>query len=84
MQKGMQVKCKFCGLEREGMHTDCISFWITRRQAISTDTSFEIKNYGENICHWNHFQIPRALSELPANWPGLTSLLAELAGQASW
>ena len=32
------------------------------------------KNDGENICHWNYFQIPRALSELPANWPGLTSL----------
>ena len=28
------------------------------------------KNDGENICHWNYFQIPRALSELPANWPG--------------
>ena len=25
------------------MHTACISFWIPRRQAISTDTSFEIK-----------------------------------------
>jgi hypothetical protein len=24
-------------------HTACISFWITKRQAISTDTSFEIK-----------------------------------------
>ena len=32
------------------------------------------KNDGENICHWNYFQIPWALSELPANWPGLTSL----------
>ena len=28
------------------------------------------KNDDENICHWNYFQIPRALSELPANWPG--------------
>ena len=25
------------------MHTAYISFWIPRRQAISTDTSFEIK-----------------------------------------
>ena len=25
-------------------------------------------NDNKNICHWNHFQIPRALSELPANW----------------
>ena len=25
------------------MHTAGISFWITKRQAISTDTSFEIK-----------------------------------------
>ena len=32
------------------------------------------KNDGENICHWNHFQFPRALSELPANWSGLTNL----------
>ena len=32
------------------------------------------KNDVENICHWNYFQIPRALSELPANWPGLTRL----------
>ena len=32
------------------------------------------KNDGENICHWNYFQFPRALSELPANWPDLTSL----------
>ena len=28
------------------------------------------KNDGEKWCHWNYFQIPRALSELPANWPG--------------
>ena len=27
------------------------------------------KNDGENICHWNYFQIPWALLELPANWP---------------
>ena len=27
------------------------------------------KNDGENICHWNYFQIPQALSELQANWP---------------
>ena len=32
------------------------------------------KNDNENICHWNYFQLPRALSELAANWPGLTSL----------
>ena len=32
------------------------------------------KTDDENICHWNYFQIPWALSELPANWPGLTSL----------
>ena len=32
------------------------------------------KNDGEKWCHWNYFQIPRALSELPAKWPGLTSL----------
>ena len=32
------------------------------------------KNDGENICHWSYFQIPWALSELPANWPGVTSL----------
>ena len=25
------------------MHTACISFWITKIHAISTDTSFEIK-----------------------------------------
>ena len=24
-------------------HTACISFWISKRRAISTDTSFEIK-----------------------------------------
>ena len=28
------------------------------------------KNDDENICHWNYFQILRALSELHANWPG--------------
>ena len=27
------------------------------------------KNVFENIGHWNYFQIPRALSELPANCP---------------
>ena len=32
------------------------------------------QNDGENICHWSYFQIQRALSELPANWPGLTRL----------
>ena len=31
---------------------------------------FCYKNDGENICHWNYFQIPQALSVLPANWPG--------------
>ena len=30
------------------------------------------KNDGQNRCHWNYFQIPRALSELAANWSGLT------------
>ena len=45
-------------------------------QKILTEIWHQIwdKNDGENICHWNHFQFPRALSELPANWPGLTSL----------
>ena len=29
---------------RQGIsHSACISFWITKRQAISTDTSFETK-----------------------------------------
>ena len=28
------------------------------------------KNDDKNLCHWNYFQIPRALSELPAIWPG--------------
>ena len=28
------------------------------------------KNNGEKWCHWNYFQIPRALLELTANWPG--------------
>ena len=27
------------------------------------------RNDCESICHWNYFQIPRALSELPAEWP---------------
>jgi hypothetical protein len=51
-----------------------ISFWITKRQAISTDTSFEIKMMMK-ICiyHWNYFRIPRALSELLADWPGQLS-----------
>ena len=41
------------------IHTVCISFWIPRWLAISTDTSFEIKMMvkTKNICHWNHFQI---------------------------
>ena len=30
------------------------------------------KNDRENIYYWNYFQIPRVLSELPANWPDLT------------
>ena len=38
------------------------------------------KNDGEKWCHWNYFQIPRALSELPANWPGLTSLFGWIHG----
>ena len=44
------------------------------------------KNDGENICHWNYFQIPRALSELPANWPGPTSLfrMSQNEIQAVW
>ena len=40
------------------------------------------KNDGKNICHWNHFQIPQALSELPANWPSQFSQKGWL-GQAS-
>ena len=40
------------------------------------------KNDGENICRLNCFRFPRALSELPANWPGLTSLF-DWIGQAS-
>ena len=32
------------------------------------------KNDDENMWHWNYFQIPRALSELPAYWQGLTNL----------
>ena len=54
-------------------YTTCISFWIPR---IKTSHfywhQFWNKNNGENICHWNYFQIPRALSELPVNWPHLT------------
>ena len=40
------------------------------------------KNDGENICHWKYFQILRALSELPANWPSQFSQKGWL-GQAS-
>ena len=28
---------------KESLHSACILFWITKRQAISTDTSFETK-----------------------------------------
>ena len=38
------------------------------------DTSFDTKNDVKKWCLRNYFQIPRALSELPANWSGLTSL----------
>ena len=31
------------GEQNESMHTACISFWITKRQSISTDTSFVVK-----------------------------------------
>ena len=71
-------------------YTTCVGYWttdpwITRHcrflvpcntQTILTKIwhQFWDKNDGENIYHWNYFQIPWALSELPANWPGLTSL----------
>ena len=36
------------------VHTACISFWIPKRQAISTDTSFEIK-MTMKIIQWHIF-----------------------------
>ena len=51
----------------------CRFLVLGNTQKILTEIWHQIwdKNDGENICHWNYFQIPRALSELPANWPGL-------------
>ena len=43
----------------------------------------EDKNEGEKWCHWNYFQIPRSLSELPTNWPGRLSQKSWL-GLARW
>ena len=54
-----------------------VGFWcqiIVQKFLQRFKTSFEIKNYGENIWRWIHFSIPQALSELPANSHGLTSL----------
>ena len=38
------------------------------------DTSFDMKMMVEKNCHSNHFQIPWAPSELPANWCSQASL----------
>ena len=56
-------------------HTAGISFWIPRtgHKPFLLTPQFWDKNDGENISNWNYFQIPRVLSELPANWPTLTS-----------
>ena len=42
------------------------------------------ENDGENICDKNYFKVLRALSELPANWPGLTSLSSWIGWKGSW
>ena len=43
----------------------------------------EDKNEGEKWCRWIYFQISRALSELPTNWPGRLSQKSWL-GLARW
>ena len=57
-------------LVNKAEHSACISFWIPKRQAISTDTSFETKMLVKSGAIEIYFQMPQALSELPANWPG--------------
>ena len=49
-----------------------VDFWcqaIHKKILERFDTSFEIEIMVKIcICHWNYFQIPRTLSELPAYW----------------
>jgi len=63
------------GTSRSSLQTlhHCGFLVLGNTQKILTEIwhQFWDKNDGENICHRNYFQIPRALSELPANWPGL-------------
>ena len=42
------------------------------------------KNDGKHIGHWNYFQIPRALSELPANSPGWFSQKGKMIKTSIW
>ena len=72
-------------LEYRSWHTRHCRFLVpgnTQKNLTEIWHQFLDKNVGENICHWNYFQIPQALSELPANWPGQFSQKGYLAGNS--
>ena len=54
--------------KKRALHCRFLMLGIT--QKILTKVWHQIwdKNDGENICHWNHFQIPWALSEIPTQF----------------
>ena len=73
-------------LEYRSWHTRHCRFLVpgnTKKILTEIWHQFLDKNVGENICHWNYFQIPQALSELPANWPSQFSQKGCL-GQPNW
>ena len=72
IEKGTQPKTWLC-ISMPSVPDHCRFLVPRNAQKILTKIWHQFWD-GENIYHWNYFQIPPALSELPANWPGLTSL----------
>ena len=48
-------------------HTACISFWISKRQAISTENGLILKKNKLKLKYKREKKILQALSKLPAN-----------------
>ena len=65
-------------------HSGCISFWISKRQAISTDTSFEIKMMVKIYAIEIIFRSHEPFQSYQLTGLAEPALLAELAGPVSW